>query len=150
MSRKAARELALHMIFEMDFTHEECTKLISERMNAESFASLKTEDVLYESLPAQEQMNYINDLVKGVHEKTVELDAYIAKYAVGWKVERISKIAVSILRLSMYEILYMPDIPDGASINEAVEFTKRYDSKESSVFVNGILGNFVRTEKSAQ
>ena len=87
---------------------------------------------------------------EGVHEKTDELDAYIAKYAVGWKVDRISKIAVSILRLSMYEILYMPDVPDGASINEAVEFTKRYDSKESSVFVNGILGNFVRTEKTAQ
>ena len=79
MSRKAARELALHMIFEMDFTHEECEKLIADRMNAESFASLKTEDTLYESMPAKEQMTYINDLVQGVSEKMTELDDYIAK-----------------------------------------------------------------------
>ena len=149
MSRKAARELALHMIFEMDFTHEECAQLIENRMNAESFDSLKSEDSLYESMPEKEQMAYINDLVAGVQAKMEELDEYITKYSVGWKVGRISKIAVSIMRLSMYEILYMPDIPDGASINEAVEFTKRYDCQESAAFVNGILGNFVRSEKQA-
>ncbi len=147
MSRKAAREIALHMVFELEFTHEECTKLIAERMQPASFESLKTEDSLYKSMPAPEQMTYINDVVKGVNDKIVELDEYIAKYAVGWKVGRISKIAVSILRLSMYEILYMSDVPDSASINEAVEFAKRYDSKESASFVNGILGSFVRAEK---
>ena len=73
MSRKAARELALHMIFEMDFTHEECAQLIENRMNAESFDSLKSEDSLYESMPAKEQMTYINDLVAGVQAKMEEL-----------------------------------------------------------------------------
>ncbi len=135
------------MVFEMEFTHEECTKLIAERMTPESFESLKTEDALYKAMPAPEQLSYINDIVLGVGDKMTELDEYIAKYAVGWKVGRISKIAISVMRLSMYEILYMPDVPDSASINEAVEFTKRYDSKESASFVNGILGSFVRAEK---
>ena len=147
MSRKAARELALHMIFELDFTHEECEKLIKERLTPESFESLKQEDALYESMPGKEQLSYIDNLVCGVSNKLEELDSYISKYSVGWKVGRISKIAISVMRLSMYEIKYMPDIPDSASINEAVEFTKRYDSKESASFVNGILGTFVRSEK---
>ena len=147
MSRKAARELALHMIFEMDFTHQESAQLLADRMRSESFESLKSEDALYEEMPEEEQMTYIRDLVMGVYDKMEQLDSYIAKYAVGWKIGRISKITISIMRLSMYEILYMPDVPDKASINEAVEFAKRYDSKESASFVNGILGAFVRNEK---
>ena len=77
---------------------------------------------------------------------------YIAnpeKYAKGWRFERISLVAAAIMRVAMYEIMYMPDIPHGAAINEAVELTKRYDEPETVKFVNGILGSFLREEVKA-
>ena len=84
--------------------------------------------------------------MKGVYEHGVELDGYISKYAIGWSFARISRMAAAIMRVAMYEILYMPDIPASAAINEAVELAKRYDSPEAASFVNGILGSYVRKE----
>ena len=62
----------------------------------------------------------------------------------------ISLVASAIMRVAMYEILYMPDIPHGASINEAVEIAKKYETPETVKFINGILGSFVRAEISAE
>ncbi|MBQ7093606.1 MAG: transcription antitermination protein NusB, partial [Clostridia bacterium] len=70
---------------------------------------------------------------------------YIEKYAKGWNVGRISRISKAILRLSMYEILYM-DIPVGASVNEALELAKKYDGEETVGFINGILSSFSKNE----
>ena len=64
----------------------------------------------------------------------------------GWKFARIPLVAAAIMRVAMYEILYMPDIPNAASINEAVELTRKYESGDVVRFVNGVLGTFVRTE----
>ncbi|MCX7615706.1 MAG: transcription antitermination protein NusB, partial [Clostridiales bacterium] len=72
---------------------------------------------------------------------------YIEKYTKGWNCNRISRISTSIMRISMYEMLYMPDIPDSASINEAVELAKEYDSPEAATFINGVLGTFYREER---
>ena len=146
MSRKAAREIALHMIFEMGFTGEDGLELLKSRLKPENFTSLGEEDHLYTQFPPDAQLSYIKEIVQGVSQHMLELDSYIEKYAVGWKFGRISRMAASIMRLSMYEILYMTDIPNSASINEAVEFAKSYDSAESAAFINGILGSFVRKE----
>ena len=69
-----------------------------------------------------------------------ELDERIAETAHGWRIDRMSKVDLSILRLAVYEILYDPDIPDGVAINEAVELAKKYSGDESPAFINGILG----------
>ena len=82
----------------------------------------------------------------GVAEHAAELDADIEKYAQGWRFDRISLVAAAIMRVAMYEILYMADIPQGAAISEAVEIAKRYETPEVAKFVNGILGSFVRGE----
>ena len=74
------------------------------------------------------------------------VEEYIAKYAKGWNFARIPLVASAIMRVAMYEILYMPDIPHGASINEAVEIAKKYETPETVKFINGILGTFVRRE----
>ncbi len=79
-------------------------------------------------------------------EHAAELDAYIAKYSRGWNFSRIPLVASAIMRVAMFEILYMPDIPDGVSINEAVEISKKYETPETVKFINGILGSFVRQE----
>ena len=68
------------------------------------------------------------------------------KYAKGWDFARISRTALAIMKTAMFEILYMPDIPEGVSINEAVELVKKYDEPETVSFVNGILGTFVKNE----
>ena len=86
--------------------------------------------------------------MRGVADHAPELDGYIAKYAKGWNFARIPLVASAIMRVAMYEILYMPDIPHGASINEAVEIAKKYETPETVKFINGILGSFVRQEIS--
>ena len=73
-----------------------------------------------------------------------ELNHYIEKYAKGWKLGRISRIAAAILRCAMCEILYMDDIPNAAAVNEAVELAKGYEEPETVAFINGILGSFIR------
>ena len=75
-----------------------------------------------------------------------ELDADIEKYARGWRFERISLVASAIMRVAMYEILYMADIPQGAAISEAVTIAKKYETPEVAKFINGILGSFARGE----
>ena len=74
------------------------------------------------------------------------MDQYIERYAKGWRFERISLVASAIMRVAMYEILYMPDVPHGVAINEAVEIAKKYESPEVVRFINGILGSFLRGE----
>ena len=110
------------------------------------FAALAEEDPLYQETPNAKQADYIRRLVRGVADHAPELDGYIAKYAKGWNFARIPLVASAIMRVAMYEILYMPDIPHGASINEAVEIAKKYETPETVKFINGILGTFVRRE----
>lgn len=96
--------------------------------------------------PNEKQETYIKNLVRGAFAHGPELDDYISRYAVGWSFERIPRMAAAIMRTAMYEILYMPDIPNAAAINAAVELTKQYEPQEVAAFVNGILGSFVRAE----
>ena len=73
------------------------------------------------------------------------VDDLIEQFSHGWKLSRISRTALAVLRVALYEILYMPDIPAAASINEAVELAKGYDEPETVRFINGILGSFMRS-----
>ena len=75
-----------------------------------------------------------------------ELNHMIEKYARGWRLERISRVAAAIMRCAMCEILYMDDVPNAAAINEAVELAKGYEEPETVAFINGVLGSFVRGE----
>lgn len=146
MVRNTAREIAIHLAYELSFTELSVAELLDQRLTAESFASLSDEDETYATPPSAKQADYIRRLVGGVAEHAAELDGYIAKYAVGWDFARIPLVASAIMRVGMYEILYMPDVPNGAAINEAVEIAKKYETPETVKFINGILGSFVRQE----
>lgn len=146
MTRSTAREIAMHLAYELSFTDMPVEEFLDQQLSAERFAALAGEDALYEELPNAKQMAYIRRLVSGVAEHAAELDGDIEKYAKGWRFERISLVASAIMRLAMYEIMYMPDIPHGVAINEAVELTRKYDEPETAKFVNGILGSFLRQE----
>ena len=146
MVRNTAREIAIHLSYELSFTDKTVDELLDERLTADTFATLVEEDALYAEAPNAKQAEYIRRLVKGVEEHAAELDGYIAKYAKGWSFARIPLVASAIMRVAMYEILYMPDIPNGAAINEAVEIAQKYETPETVKFINGILGSFVRQE----
>ena len=142
MTRSTAREIAMHLAYQLSFTELPVEEFLDQQLSAERFAELAAEDELYADMPNAKQEEYIRRLVSGV----AELDADIEKYAQGWRFERISLVASAIMRVAMYEILYMADIPQGAAISEAVEIAKKYETPEVAKFINGILGSFVRGE----
>ena len=146
MVRNTAREIAVHLSYELSFTDKSVEALLDERLSPAYFATLAGEDAVYQEAPDPRQDAYIRRLVTGVSEHAFELDGYISKYAKGWRFARIPLVASAIVRVAMYEILYMPDIPNGAAINEAVEIAKKYETPETVKFINGILGSFVRQE----
>lgn len=146
MVRNTAREIAIHLSYELSFTDKAIDELLDERLTADTFSTLAEEDPIYKEAPNAKQADYIRRLVKGVDDHAAELDGYIAKYAKGWSFARIPLVASAIMRVAMYEMLYMPEIPNGVAINEAVEIAKKYETPETVKFMNGILGSFLRQE----
>ena len=146
MVRSTAREIAVHLSYELSFTELTADALVEHRLDRERIAQLAEECEIYSEPPGEKQRTYIARLVRGVAEHGAELDGYIEKYAVGWKFARIPLVASAIMRVAMFEILYMDDIPNAAAINEAVELGKKYESDEVVRFMNGILGAFVKAE----
>ncbi|MBQ7357113.1 MAG: transcription antitermination factor NusB [Clostridia bacterium] len=128
MSRKEARRTLFGLLFETEFKQED---------TPETIYTSACED---REIPDDE---YIKGAFFGICEKSAELDAIISKYAKGWKAERLSKVSRTVIRLSVYEILYM-DIPANVSVSEAVDISKKYGEDKSRAFVNGVLASIVR------
>ncbi len=129
MTRKMAREEAFILIFEKVFTKE------------------STEDILALANESRDLVpdDYIKTVFAGVYDNVEELDNIISSTAVGWKIERISKTSLCVLRLAIFEIKFMDDIPVSVSINEAVEICKKYATTEDASFVNGILSTVAKS-----
>ncbi|MTI65436.1 MAG: transcription antitermination factor NusB [Firmicutes bacterium] len=130
MGRKIQRETTMKLLFEMEL-NDDYTK---ERV--ESF--LENNEI------SEDEGEYIIDISQKVIENLSLIDTKIEEYASGWKIKRIAKVDLSILRLAICEILYREDIPIQVSINEAIEVSKKYSSDESRKFINGLLGSLVR------
>ena len=145
MTRTAARQLALQLSFAVSSGADIAPE---DFFQEEYFFALPAEDALFSEMPDEAQKKYICTLVNGISGHIEELDGYIARYSQRWKLSRISRTALCVLRCALYEILYMPDIPPAASINEAVELAKGYDEPETVSFINGILGSFMRDRES--
>ncbi|MCS6903040.1 MAG: transcription antitermination factor NusB [Candidatus Bipolaricaulota bacterium] len=127
LSRHAARERILKLLFQRDF------RPVSNH-------ELGEED------------SYVREVASGVSEKQSEIDRLIAQRAEGWRLERLHTVDRNILRLAIYELLYREDVPPEVVINEAVELAKKYGGEHSPVFVNGILDRIwkeVRKKESA-
>lgn len=146
MTRNTAREIAVHMVFTLSFEDINGEQLLDSQLTRERFEELAPDMPLYTQYPNEKQEQYIRELVRGVFAHGPELDDYISRYAVGWSFARIPRMAAAIMRTAMYEVLYMPDVPNAAAINAAVEIAKSYEPQEVVSFVNGILGTFVRAE----
>ena len=149
MTRRAAREIAVQLCYASLFTDAAPAEAVDGLFDQEYFHTLAQESDFFDQEPDEAQRAYIQQLVSLVQEHREELDAAISRYSKGWKLERISRIAASVLRCAMAEILYLEDIPAAVTINEAVELAKGYEEPETVSFINGILGSFVRGDAEA-
>lgn len=123
--RHQARELALQVLFHMEFNQgdpSECFDLISGSFGA-----------------SRGSLEFSRQLVLGVWEKKERLDGLIRKASQHWRLERMSMVDRNVLRLALYEVLFLKDIPAKVSIDEAVELGKKFGTEESGAFINGIL-----------
>ena len=93
---------------------------------------------------SEKETRYCRTLIDGVRDNEAELRQIIADHSEGWSVDRIGKVELCILLISTFEILHLPDVPLGASINEAVKLAKEYGDDRSPAFINGILGSIGR------
>ena len=135
MGRRAAREIALKLLYQLEI----------QKDNREE----QIEFVLDESTLGKNDKQYITSIIDGVFSNVAHIDGIIEKYSKGWKLGRLSKVDLSILRLSIFEIGFRDDIPFSVSVNEAVELAKRYSSEEAGSFVNGILSKLAEPEIEA-
>ena len=146
MTRTTAREIAIQLGFAASAAGVDPQTMFERFFDKEDYASLAGEDELYREYPDDTQLEYIRRLAALSDEKRAEIDEYIQRYSKGWKLNRISRTALAVLRCAVCEIVYMDDIPNSAAINEAVELSKGYDDPDTVAFVNGVLGGFMRGE----
>ncbi len=132
MRRSEIRELAFKLIYSLE---------IQKIENLEEQIDLYIENNEIEDNNAKE---YIKDIILGIRKNENEiLDAIEKSLSSEWKIERISKINLSLLKLAIYEIKYK-EIPFKAEINEVIELAKKYDDEASAKFINGALATFVK------
>lgn len=130
-SRTEARAEAFKLVFQLETNNDDIEFLIQE--------------MLANRPKAIDNIAYIRDVVYGVHEKNAELEKDIAdNLSERWSLARVSKVALAVLKIAIYEIKYVEDVPQKVAINEAVELEKKYDEPDNSAFVNGVLGGFCR------
>jgi len=139
MSRRLAREAVLQALFQLDLNH-------GDEGEQEKYEALAVDTALQEGekLSAKER-GYVAETVHGTRSRLTEIDALIASYAKGWKLERMAVVDRNILRLASYEMKFCDPVLDpGIAINEAVELAKKYGTDDSGRFVNGILDAMAR------
>ncbi|MDD3303580.1 MAG: transcription antitermination factor NusB [Clostridia bacterium] len=132
MGRKKARDSAFKCIYQLEFQKNEVDKIL--------------EYCYVENENEEEEKEYIEPVLKGVIENLTTIDEIILSKLKSWTIQRISKIDLAILRLAIYEIKYMKDIPPKVSANEAVELAKTYGNNDSKSFVNGVLAKVIENE----
>lgn len=127
-NRTIAREISLQALFQQDLTDSKKEDL---------------DDLLAEA--AEGERDYARALVIGVLENKQELDSRITEVTDNWKLERIAAVDRAILRLGLYELLEMSEVPPKVVINESVELAKKFSTEKSGAFVNGVLDRIYQT-----
>ncbi len=129
--RRRSRELAVQVLFQLEFI---------------SGDPIEAFDLICENFNAKKSIRpFSRQLVLGICDKKNDLDRLISQTSKNWRLKRMNRIDKCILRLAVFEILFMDDIPPKVSIDEAVEIGKKFGSEDSGSFINGILDNIYNT-----
>jgi transcription antitermination protein NusB len=148
--RRDARERAVQFLFQYDLNRpdslEDALNTFWDSQRASAIAEDKADarwGEKFELPPLSSEETaarlFAEPLIRGVLEKSKELDTTIVKYAKNWDLHRMAVVDRNILRLALYEMLFRDDIPPVVSINEAVDIAKKFSTEDSGKFVNGIL-----------
>ena len=132
MTRREIRESLYIMLFRLDFHEGEDLK---------EQAEMYIEDLEHATGKIKKELR---EKFEGVIEHLEEIDSKIEEKAKGWTVNRIAKAELTILRLAVFELLYVDDVPNRVAINEAVELAKAYGGDKGPGFINGVLASIVR------
>ena len=125
--RAGAREYAFALLFARTFAPEEDADALWR-------AELENAEVEF-----GDQIDYVHGAFFGTADRLGEIDGYIADAAQGWTISRLSRVTISIMRLAVYEMLAVDDVPKRVALNEAVELAKKYDEDSAPAFINGVL-----------
>ena len=129
MNRTTAREQAMKLVYEWEMGGD---------------GGEETRQDLLEIQPDECERDYMEKLVSGIEEHVGEIDSVVSDFAVDWKIERISRVDLAIMRVAIYEIKYASQ-PAGVAVNEALELARIYSTPEAVPFINGVLGSFIRS-----
>lgn len=132
MSRKKSREKAMEILFGMTLSKDAPSEAID-------IFKENNDDIIKDL-----DLSYINDVVFGVHNNLNDIDEAIKAALDKWKIDRISKVNLTILRLAVYEMKYVDDVPAKVAINEAIEIAKVYSDEKSVSFINGVLDKVLK------
>lgn len=141
MKRRKAREYVLQFLYACEMNEN-----IKKLSNNYNLFQEEIEKFWEGNNEPNEIKSFANQLIEGTIEHIDIIDKIIQKYATRWNLERMITIDKNILRFAIYEILYRPDIPYQVTINEAIEIAKKYSTKESAAFINGILDRVAKEE----
>lgn len=125
LNRRTAREKALKILFQLDINDNQLKVEIEELLNKK------------DSTP------FLNEIVQGVAGNNKEIDAIIVEHLENWTIDRIASVERTVLRMSIFEIKFLDDIPVSVSINEAIELANKYGDENSGKFVNGVLSKII-------
>lgn len=131
ISRRKARELAFILLFEKSFTNESIDEIIERAKEARQI----------------EVNEFTMMLVKGAQDQMSTVDEIIYENSEKWKEGRISRVAMAIMRIAVFEMLFVHDMDESISINEAVELAKKFGDDNDPAFINGVLGGISRSRK---
>lgn len=132
MSRKKSREKAMEILFSMSLTKDNSDEAL------ESFVENYEEDI------KELDLDYIKSILEGVENNKNEIDSFIEKNLKNWKLDRVSKVNLAILRIAIYEMKNCEDVPGKVAVNEALELCKKYSDEKSVSFINGVLDKILR------
>ena len=123
--RRRAREIALHVLYQLDISQGDPGEVL---------------DLYWENFrPSPKAREFCQKLIEGVRRSQGQIDPFIEENSENWSLKRMAMVDRNILRLATFELLYCPEIPFKATLNEAIELAKKFGSEDSSAFINGIL-----------
>ncbi|NFD78083.1 transcription antitermination factor NusB [Clostridium botulinum] len=143
MNRRKSREVAMRLLFQTTLNGENLEEVLENLKDVRESEEI-TKEKDYESVDLKDvDIDYVKRIIKGIEENKEEIDEKIKGNLKNWKIERLSKVDLSILRLCTYELKFEEDIPNRVSVNEAIELAKKYSGEKSATFINGVLGKMI-------